>query len=255
MKEFRKIVVIILVLTVLISSTSCSNATSEYRDKKHVEDILEEYYGGEFVVYETYHKQGQLFAEAAWGDIPGHVFTVCVNGLTIDYRYKNEPYIAIIEKGIEDTISVYMQEYYPCAFYRASIMDLEHINKSDEKNLSYEELLDGATSITGCRIYVFIDKDIGTPQKYKEEYTFFTEVVDSFIDQNKIIPITISFYHMDKSEIEYFRTYLEKSDNDNHFFNQLQKYKKTAVCFKKDEEMFIKSYKEYKAIREAFDNE
>lgn len=252
--KMNKVFVILLILITLFSSMSCSNATAEYRDKRHVEKILKEYYGGEFVVHETYHKQGQLFAEAAWVDIPGHVFTVCVTETSIDYRYTNEPFFSIVEKGIEDTIADYMQEYYPGCFYRVSIMDLRYVKNRGTTINSYDEILEEATSITGCYLLIFVDKEFGTAKQYEEEYMFYTDVVDSLVKQDRMLPVSVGLYQVEENDIGELKKYLEKSDDDNDFYNHIRVYKKISACFKKNMESFVNTYDEYEQLRKKFDD-
>lgn len=171
-----------------------------------------------------------------------------------------------------------IKSFFPDSYIRIERVSLrwEGDSSMDFRDMSIDNILknsvvlDGAYS--GCFMDVYVNKDIGSTKNFSDEYEFFTSTVDQYIEEGKMIPLTVSFYWIDEDALNRIEKYFSKDVDDDlcyevalgvdNFEMGIYTFEgenvgsppNISVCFDKDAEGFIGSYSEYKRRREIIEN-
>lgn len=179
---------------------------------------------------------------------------------------------------MEEILKNDLYRFYPDSFIRVDSVGLnwEGNATQDFREMNLEETLASSSrfegSYSGCFVDIFINKDVGSRGNYEEEYYYFTNTIDEYIEEKKMIPLKIVFYKTDTETINRLEEYFKKDiDNDSIYaqvlgveYFELGIHTKNGIdlgnppnisaCFDKDEDGFIGEFSEYKRRRELLEN-
>lgn len=107
----------------------------------------------------------------------------------------------------------------------------------------------------GGFIDIYIDSSVDSTKQYEEEYIYFTDKVNEYISENKMVPIYATFYLVDGETLERVRNYyLSDIDFDSYFQNDVRgNVPEMSACFVKTAPAFV-SKEEYTKRRADFEN-
>jgi hypothetical protein len=190
-----------------------------------------------------------------------------------DYYHAYLGYL-LEEKLREDLIA-----FFPDSYIRVRNTGIMWEGGSNDfRAMSIEEIIDNSSmndfSCPGCIIDIFVDKEIGTKKDYEGEYKYFTDTVDRDIENKEMLPITVSFWLVDKETMNRVQSFFSRDLDflDGEFIKevfQIENYERginyfdknelgnppnITACFYKPADGYIGNYNEYQRRREELEN-
>ena len=264
-------VIILILLFILAGCTGLDNSKGKIAKKG-----LKEKYNEDFEVYEINGSGLDWSATVSPKNRPDIVFnaTFLQDG-TVE---RDEYYQAYVGNLIELLLRQDLIKFFPDSFIRVDSVGLlwNGNGLQDFRNMSLEEVLinsieyEGAYS--GCFVDIYINKEANTIGDYEGEYNYFTNTVNKYIDEKKMIPLKVTFYKIDKDTLNKIEDYFLKDlDEDSEYekilgidkyrlgiyrkdTNDLGSPPNITACFDEKAGGYIGDYDEYERRRKELDN-
>lgn len=205
MKKILKIVLFAFALFIVIIYLPLKK--TGVWDRIRAEKRLESIYKREFKVINTYTKcNGQIWVEAYFEEFPNRIFKTAMKSdfsEMID-SYGIVPVNEYVLHGMEETIADDMESLFPGGYWRFSSASLTFADAAEyDCRLPYEQIVSMCSKnpIEDSALLMIFLPDEKTYGDYEDEYTFFTEKVNSFIAENKMMPIGVSIISVDNEEL------------------------------------------------------
>ena len=239
-----------------------------------VKEALKTKYNEEFIVHSISNLSGGMDAIVSPEKKPEIVFSARIND---EGSYIFDDYYQwYVARLLNDQFKEDLNDLFPEAYFRTEARLPKYTGLAPFQNMNLQEILSvedlSEESGNECLLYIYIDESKKTPQKYDEEYYYFSKIVDDYIKEKKALPLCVTVYrvdHMTKMEIEnYFRkniaideNYIKnilKSDdylsgiidsNDSDVGNPPN----ISLNFKKQAKTYLSDITEYKRRRELLE--
>ena len=140
-----------------------------------------------------------------------------------DLVFSRDYHKAYVAKMIEAKLQEELKEFYPGAYIYVDPDDV-YMSLKDDYTFQGTTLKDNIVRAGGvdfrgdypdrCYMHIMLNKDVGTPGKYEEEYKYFTEQIMNEIRNNEMLPLSIDYLWVDGATIERAKQYLKKSPYD-----------------------------------------
>lgn len=270
MKRIRKLILIGLIGGIFIMS-GC------WKKGKTKEDLAKELlrgkYNEEFTMH-SFNEEGDVFyVTCSPIQLPEIVFEARIEQgdtptLSDDYL---ECYVA---DKIDEVLRNDLGQYFPNLYVHTKIT---LILKDEIIDITGRDIESIISKKAGGDMYVeiYYDESVPSPKMYNQEYEYFTNTIDEYVRENKMLPITVHIYKVHSESIpkieEYYRTsnkggtyrYKEIICDDIYSYSLgdcskgqsfLGNPPNISACFNHNYEV-IESKKEYIRRRELLDNE
>ncbi len=264
---------IILMLTVVGGFVICGCSKSE---QEQVKEALKEKYGEEFLVYSVDTK--------AWHGDNYHAYVAPVNNEEVVFeavmygeKLSGDDYVErYAAKLINDILKDDLEEFFPGAYIKTEVQKMANSDRiTDLTNISLEDIIINSEGAGEMMVEIYYDGKVGTNRKYVDEYTYFTDEMDEYINKNQMFPITIEMYKVDGNTIKKLQEYFKSNILENSSFEKdvlgvshikLNNLKNDgtgddlgipyniSACFNR-KYMFLDSCEEYIRRRELLENE
>ena len=224
MKQTKRIIALLLT-TMLVAGAVMMNGCSLQKKPSRVDTAkaaLQAKYGEEFNVRidESYSEvfyatcspvnNPEVLFEARFSDSTG------VTNINQDDYY--ERYTASL---INEILEKDLQKFFPGAYFRIFIDFYPKQEFTDISNHSLEELIGNADEdkVQAFSVDIYVDEAVGTTKQYEEEYLYFTETVDRYIQEKKMFPIMITITKVDGEKLNYIKEYFKTEATEKSNFN------------------------------------
>ncbi len=229
MKQTKRIMALLL-MTMLVAGAVMMNGCKIQPPPPRIDNaqaVLEAKYGEKFNVKLDESYSGVFYTTCSPVNNPDVVFEARFSdssGTTIimedDYyeRYTASLINEIFEKDL--------QKFFPGAYFRTEVTcATEQIEQySSISNRSLEEMMSNKPEdyIGNMNLYIYVDASVGTTKQYEAEYLYFTEIVDKYIEENKMRPVTVSITKVSATDMAYIEAYFkENATQGSDFFDEL----------------------------------
>lgn len=253
----KKSIWILIGVIILLVIMGCSNTRKS--QEKIIEKALEKKYKEGFIIYEIDSDGADWVATVSPKDNAEVLFQAKIlpNGEVESDGY----YHAVVCRLMEDVLEEDIEELFPSSYYRIKMAYIyPKRNNNDFRDMSIEEIIseasfDNIAGNSGCIMDLYINKDVGTKGDYETEYDYFTNTIAQYVNQKRMLPITVVFYSVDSKTIEKIKKYYEADlDNDSYFQNKVRgECSQMSACFDENKGMFIEK-EMYIRAREKFEN-
>ena len=272
MKQRIEILVVLLITGISLFMSGCGKSREDI-----TKELLSQKYGEEFNVYSIRSEGSVYYATCSPIDNSEIVFEArMVDGL--EQVDEDDYFERLYAHNINDILEEDLKLFFPKAFIHTTVscwpknditnlkgLDIVDLNRNIEKDSFY---------IQAAYVDIYYDGDIGTNKLYKEEYDYFTNKVEEYIKEEKMLPITISIIKVDDETIERLRSYYEKNvGKGESYFNthvlEVDDFKlgivsiedcslgnppNISACFQKDKPAYLSDENEYIRRRELLEN-
>lgn len=273
MKRIRKLIILMGLIGGLLLMSGCAGIGKTKEDE--VKDALRAKYNEEFIIHKISNLPGGVDVVASPLDNPEIVFSARISD---DASYVSDDYLKqhinyLIKERVTADLLPFFIDVFVHVDSRFSITD----ESTDFKNKNLKELIGNMKEYEGdigeAYIDVFINEDRGTKKDYKNEYYYFSETVNEYVNNKEMIPIIVEFYWIDgetKEEIEKY--FSENAEVNNTFIKDILKTdnfqkairtkededagnpRRIVVSFGKESWNDLIDYQEYKRRREILEN-
>lgn len=272
----RMLTVMVCSLFVLIGLLGCSKQGSS--KETLVKKALKDKYDEDFIIHEIDNWGSDCKVTASPQKNPEILFQA---NILSDGTVGNDDYYRSYAKYLlEGVIEKDIEGLFPDSYIRMREVYIRWEGGEDEnfRNMDVEELLDSSFAVdapggNGCYLDIFVNKE-ACENHYEQEYDFFTNKIEEYIKENKMLPITVTIFYVNHEVLSNLREYFKKDiDIDTifardvlnvDFFTRgvvnsesvdLGSPPNVVFCFKKDSEYYIRNYEEYRRKRELLENE
>lgn len=261
------------IIVLLIVGCSGTNLSQEMRIKK----ALKRAYNEDFVVHEIDNDGLDCQVTVSPKYNTDVVFTAKVlpDGTIENSEYFQEYVNYLLEEILESDIKRFFPDSY--VIMRKTCLRWEGDSSLDFRTMNIEEIMDNSVAyeggaFSGCYLDIYVNKDVGSTKNYEKEYEFFNEKIDSYIQQKRMLPVTITIYYVEPNVVERMEEYFKKdADRDQIFEKQVLGVDRVergivktgesdlgnppniTICLKKDKETYVR-FDEYKRRREVLEN-
>ena len=258
-KSIISIVTVLSIIYVGLFMDGCMGLNSR---ESFTQKVLKKKYGEDFIVHEI-DSRGPTDWQATVSpkNMPECLFYVYVDSDgNVDSSYCNA-YAAYLMSCIlqED-----LEQFFPSVYVRMDRLYMIMDESIDFNKLPLEKVLDNSNQIYqgsptkglhGGFIDIYIDSSVDSTKQYEEEYIYFTDKVNEYISENKMVPIYATFYLVDGETLERVRNYyLSDIDFDSYFQNDVRgNVPEMSVCFDTTISGYI-SKDEYINARKEFED-
>lgn len=239
---------------------------------------LKKEYNESFVIHEIDAWGFDWEATVSPVNLPDVVFKTRIlpTGEVEDSAYFQEYVNYLLEELLANDI----QEFFPdsCIEMERTCLRWEGDSSFDFRNMNIEEIMDHSEAyegpiFSGCYLNIYVNKNVGSTKEYEKEYEFFTNTIDEYVEEKKMLPVTVTIYYITPGAVQKIEEYLKKdADRDRIFEKQIAGEDRIetgitepgrselgnppniTVCFKKDKDLFVDSFDEYKRRRELLEN-
>ncbi len=211
MKRIKSIIMLILMGGILIMS-GCGESREEL-----IINYLTNKYGEKFVIH-SINSEGSVYkANCSPAAMPDVVFKVRIeNDGTPDG--KDNYASKYVSKLVNDILKEDMKDFFPEAYCYTDLRVYCKTVISEVEGKSLQDIFNTAEAEkSDMNFYVFYDKDVGSNKKYAEEYNYFTETIDEYIQNGKAAPVTVSIYKVDSQTIDRIDTFLKDHEIEDIF--------------------------------------
>ena len=211
-----KLLVMISVIGGIILLTGCAGFVNK---EKVVKDALENKYGEEMLIYSVDVQGSKFYAKCAPASNPEVVFET--NIFSDGTEEWDDYYWRYVAKQLEKILEDDLEQFFPDAYYRADIMTLTMIDQNkDFRTQTLEEILENAQG-EAVFLDVYVNKEVGSTKQYKEEFKYFSETISEYVDSNRMLPIIVSFYYVNKSTQDKVRDYFKTDLDEDHYYESV----------------------------------
>ena len=216
MEYIKKLIVILIVLAGLVMA-GCSKSKEEI-----AKEALRNKYNEEFNIYgiDSNSTGGVGFnAVASPVNNPNVVFKISLNS---DGSLSHDEYVsAYVMNLMKETIENDMNTLFPKSYFRFRGIVFGQHAISDFRNKSIEEII-GPNKEEGqkCFIDIYLEKDEKSSGDYKKEYEYFIGLLDSYENDNNILPVAINFIYVNDGHLEFVKEYFQKNVERSHYFKE-----------------------------------
>lgn len=209
---------IILMLTVVGGFVMCGCSKSE---QEQVKEALKEKYGEEFLVYSVDTK--------AWYGDNYHAYVAPVNNEEVVFeavmygeKLTGDDYVErYAAKLINDILKDDLEEFFPGAYIKTEVQKMANSDRiTDLTNISLEDIIINSEGAGEMMVEIYYDGKVGTNRKYVDEYTYFTDEMDEYINKNQMFPITIEMYKVEGNTIKKLQEYFKSNILENSSFEK-----------------------------------
>lgn len=272
MKKLYKLFFLLVSFTCLMFVFGC---TSNY--ERYVEKELKKKYNEDFTVVGINtgsYGGGRYSALASPVANPDVIFEVDMLGKKMYDEYSDDYPSRYTSKLITEYLKDDLEEFFPNAYFFAHVVLSGGGKIRNVNGMTLDDIFDIADAETSeMTLYIFYDKDVGTAQKYEEEYIFFSETIDEFVKNNKAVPITVAIYKVDSQSLtnveNFYKSNIKMSLSDrkkiygvdyemgiiNESGTDVGSPPNIAACFDKGWPGYLDDVKEYIRRRELLENE
>ena len=275
MKQTKRIIALLL-MTMLVAGAVMMNGCSLQKKPSRVDTAkaaLADKYGEEFNVRIDESYSSVFYATCSPVNNPEVLFEARFSeGSGVTILDQDDYYDSYTASLINEIFEKDLQKFFPGAYFRThgSIFRVVEERFADIRNHPLEELLDGTPEGYAGEMYldIYVDASVGTTKQYEEEYIYFTRTVDKYVEENKMLPITVCIVKLDTATLaqvkEYFKEEVRIYDYEGLLGGRLDGVDGTeatdagtppsmAACFKKDKIM-IENVEEYIRRREIWED-
>lgn len=126
------------------------------------------------------------------------------NGGTTGFDYYGEEYA---EALMEQILREDLKEYFPDAYiqFEGSYLFVE--DDYDFRNKSIEEVLQHCDG--DGHLYIYINRDVGSAKEYRKEFSYFTETINEYIENDRMVPLLVTIVLVEPDAIPRIEDYLK----------------------------------------------
>ena len=239
-KSIISIVILLSIIYVGLFMDGCMGLNSR---ESFTQKVLKKKYGEDFIVHEIDSR-----GSTAWSaivspeNIPECMFEVIIHsdgsGSITDGSYCN----AYANYLMTCILREDLEQFFPSAYIRMESLSMPMDESLDFKNLPLEKIIEQsnllykgtpAEGFKSCYLNIYINSETGSTKQYEEEYLYFTDKVNEYISENRMVPIYATFYLVDGETLERVRNYyLDDLDYDSYFQNDVRgNVPEMSACF------------------------
>ena len=232
-----KSLLLIIILAGIILMSGCGKSKETI-----TQECLKNKYDEEFNVYSISSRGNVYYAICSPKNNPDIVFEARMCGDVLDTDDYN---LAKIANNINEIMKKDLNDLFPDAYFRTEYNSF------------------------GTTIYIYFDRDNGTAKQYQEEYSYFNEEVDKYIDQGIMTEPVVVFFKVDNETLDKLDDYYKTHENRTSLFfsdylgidyargfdTNLGNPPNMSISFWKNSKVYIGDFENYKNRRELIENE
>ncbi len=214
-----KIAILLLITGLAFTMVGCSDSRYDV-----VKKALEDKYGEEMLVYSVEALGIKYEAKCAPANNPEVVFETRM--LTDGTEEWDDYYQRYTAKLMNDILKEDLKQFFPDAYFHSYIYSMQMIDTSmDFREHTLEEIVENSVSegsYGGLQTQIYVSSQADTSSDYHEEYQYFTETVNQYIEQKKLIPMTVTYIRVDTNALSRVQEYFSRDvDIDSYYENEI----------------------------------
>ena len=223
MKRLKYLLFLFLIVE-LFFLTGCNKSL-----KNVAQEELRKKYNEDFNIYNIQDEGSSFTCMASPINEPDIIFVAEMdnngNGL-LDHYFQ-----AYLGKLIIDEMNPELQQFYYEYYVDVNSIFVLWPSEEDFRGMDIKEILSKADinhgENEGCVVYIYINGDKGTTGKYDEEYEFFNSKINDYMDDGRMLPLSIAEYYIQDGHFEEIKNYYQKGLGNTKYVGDIKKdYKK-----------------------------
>lgn len=202
----------------------CGCMTDEDR-RVQVEELLEDKYNERFTVFrvDSYSHGGGSYDAYAYPDSNKEIiFSSLVNNEGSPFSDKY--FKAYAEYQAYKVVQEDISQFFPGCYVRVGDIDLFWPDETKSfSNMDLEELIANSEIIGegNVSLDIYIDKNAVNSKDFDKEYEYFTNKIDEYVNEGKMLPIASMFYIIDTDTIDKIENYFKTNTTSKHEYDEL----------------------------------
>lgn len=242
-----------------------------------VEKGLEKKYNEKFIIHEIDGNKYDVEAIVSPKSNPQLVFKA---KFLPDWSVESDGYYhAYIAQLMEKKLQEDLKCFFPNSYIRMDKVSMRwgENNLQDFRTMSIEEIMDNSVvydgPYAGCFLSIYYCKDTESKSDIKGEYNYFTNMIDKYVEEKKMLPLTVTLYQVKPESISRLKDYFSKDLDEDSFYEEalgvdhfelgicgegeqnVGNPPNISACFDKRAERYIGDYYEYERRRKELENE
>lgn len=218
-KYIKQCALIVLIATIVLLS-GCASKADRY---ELIKAALKDKYNDEFIVRsidDSAYSGSEYVAFVSPVNVPDCMFEIIMDGDTlVEDRYIQSRTEYVMYNRL---LAYDLHRLFPSSYFKVNVSMTPKNNISKVRDASLMSLVADAKKADYSHVHIdiYYEEDTIDTEQYEQEYLYFTDTINDYINKGYMFPLSVSFYRIDDSQKQkIIGYYLEDTRKNKRFYD------------------------------------